>query len=377
MTSGSRRIVVAVDSFKGTIGARAAAEAIREGWLATRPGDEVRLRPMADGGEGTLETVAASLPEARRRLVAVRGPLDDTVEAPLLEFEQGGLRTALVELAAICGLERFAPGEPVPGLRTHTLGVGEMLAAALDGGVERLLVALGGSSSTDAGTGLLRALGARVLDEAGRPAPLGAAGLPRIARIELDGLRPLPSGGVATIADVDSPATGPKGAAHVFGPQKGLTPGEVLAADADIARIAGLLGVDPAEAGTGAAGAVGLGLRAWGAARGPGARTVAVISGLAEAMAGADLVITGEGSFDAQSERGKAPALVAELADAARVPVALVAGRIASEAQTDRFLAAVSLTELAGGGEAAMAEPARHLRDAGALLAAGWVAPAL
>ncbi len=171
------------------------------------------------------------------------------------------------------------------------------------------------------------------------------------------------------LSDVTAPLLGTRGAAAVFGPQKGATPHDVAALDHGLARLAALLPADAAAPGAGAAGGTGFALLAWGAELVPGAARVAELIGLADAVAGARLVITGEGSFDAQSAQGKVPAHVAAIAAAHDVPVALVAGRVAAEADTSSFTAAVSLSELAGGSAAAMEDPARWLRDAGRRLA--------
>lgn len=335
-TSTPPRIVIAPDSFKGTITAEDAARAIADGWRSRRPGDELVPKPMADGGEGTAAVAAASVEE----------------------------NTALVELAVTSGLALLK--SPAP-LTAGTYGFGAQIAQALDAGASRLLLAIGGSSSTDGGAGMLTALGARLLDADGIPVAPGAGGLLDLARVDLSGMRPLPPGGAVVLSDVDNPATGPRGAAAVFGPQKGLHPDSFAAVDAALARLAALLGVDPTTPGTGAAGATGLALAAWGATSASGARVVADLIGLPAAIAGATLVITGEGRFDGQTASGKVADVVARLAVGAGVPVALVAGSI--EAPTDSFAAAADLTTLAGSAGEAMRHPVRWLREAGARLA--------
>ena len=216
---------------------------------------------------------------------------------------------------------------------------------------------------------MLTALGARFTDAAGTTIPLGARGLDTVAAADLSALRPLPAKGVLVLSDVTNPLLGTFGSAAVFGPQKGLGEAAVLRANAGLARLARLLPADPRTPGAGAAGGVGFGLLAWGARLVPGAAEVAELVDLRGALAAASVVVTGEGSFDGQSAAGKAPTHVAALAAEAGVPVALVAGRISPDADTSAFAESVSLTELAGSGAAAIADPARWLREAGAALA--------
>ena len=372
--SGIPRVVVAIDSFKGSIGAAAAARAIAAGWHATDPAATLELRPMADGGEGTLEAFAAAVPGARRVPVEVTGPAGTAVAASWLLLPAGHGGTAgtvgVVELASTSGIELL--GDRRRGLDADTSGFGHAIAAALDAGVDRLVLGIGSSSSTDGGIGMLRALGARVTDAAGREVAPGVRGLADIAAVDLSSLRPLPAGGAIVLSDVSNPLLGERGAAAVFGPQKGLDPRGVAVAEAGLARWSASVpgAASLAETpGAGAAGGTGFGLLAWGARLTPGAREVAELIGLAEAVAEAELVITGEGSFDGQSAAGKVPAFVAELAARAGAPAALVAGRIAADADTAAFAASVSLTERAGSADASLAEPARWLQEAGALLA--------
>ena len=383
-----RRIVIATDSFRGSISATAAAAALGEGWRSVRPGDDVVCIPMADGGEGTLEAVARAVPTARRMPLTVRGPAGRAVEASWLWVPTaagtagaGGAGaaaggTALVELASTSGIEHLR-GRLRP-LDADTFGLGEAIAAARRHGVERVVVGLGSSASTDGGAGMLTALGASFTDAAGRSIRSGGRGLADLATADLAGLAALPPGGVVVLSDVPNPLFGPVGAAAIFGPQKGATAVDVATLDAGLVRLAEVLGrssgaaartADPAAPGAGAAGGTGYGLLAWGAARRPGAPAVAELLGLPAAVAAASFVITGEGAFDAQSAAGKVPALVAALAEAAHVPAALVAGHIARGADLGRFAHAESLTALAGGAEGALADPARWLRHAGAALA--------
>ena len=364
------RVVLAPDSFKGSIAAAQVADALAEGWRTVDPSAEILARPMADGGEGTLDAFAAAIPGSTRMPVTVTGPHGRAVAAswlllPATHDAPNG--TAVVELASTSGIELL--GADLRPLDAHSVGFGEAIAAALSHGVSRLVLGIGSSSSTDGGTGMLTALGARFTDAAGTTIPLGARGLDTVASADLSGLPALPAGGVLVLSDVTNPLLGAFGSAAIFGPQKGLGEAALVRADAGLARLATLLPADPQTPGAGAAGGVGFGLLAWGARLVPGAGEVAELIDLRGALAAASVVVTGEGAFDGQSAAGKAPTHVATLAADAHVPVALVAGRISSDADTSAFAASVSLTALAGGAEAAMSAPAWWLRQAGAVLA--------
>lgn len=360
------KIVIAPDSFKGTLAARAASEALARGWLAVRPRDDVRIMPIADGGEGTLEALASA--GTVRHPVSVLHPTEPLggrrIDAEWLELPatRDAPRTGVVELAAGAGIElvdRLAP------LEAHTYGFGQLIADALDHGVERLLLGLGGSCSTDGGAGALLALGARLNDVDGSPVPLGVAGLEQIASAELAGMRAIPAAGAVVLSDVTNPLLGELGAAAVFGPQKGAGPDLVPRLDAALARWADLLPVSADAPGAGAAGGTGFAMIAWGAEISSGAAMVAKATSLESELTGAELVITGEGSYDAQSAAGKAPSVVAGIAERLGVRVAIVAGR-ASVNGPGRVL---SLTELAGSADEAMARTAHWLEVAGQRLA--------
>ncbi|GAA5087681.1 glycerate kinase [Microbacterium yannicii] len=368
----ARTIVIAPDSFKGTIGAAAAAAALAAGWRRESPSDDVRLLPMADGGEGTVDAFAAAVPDARRMPVTVTGPEGAPVAAswvllpPSPDAPRG---TGVVELANTSGIELLGTPPRLRAFDAHTRGFGEAIADALAHGVSRLVLGIGSSSSTEGGTGMLTALGARFADAAGSPIADGARGLGALSAADLSGLAPLPSHGVTVLSDVTNPLLGARGAAAVFGPQKGARPADIGELDAGLARLAALVDADPDAAGAGAAGGTGFGLLAWGAQLVPGSAAVAELVGLDAAVAAASVVVTGEGSYDGQSAAGKVPAHVGALAAAASVPVALVAGRITTDADTSGFAATASLTALAGSSEAAMQDPARWLTEAGAVLA--------
>ena len=367
MTTGAR-VLIAPDSFKGTAGAADVARALAAGWASVCPDDELVLRPMADGGEGTLDAFALAVPGARRMPVAVTGPDDRPVAASWLLLPDG---TGVVELAGTSGITLLDPLRP---LDAHSTGFGQAIAAALRHGVDRLYLALGGSASTDAGVGALTALGGRFLDAAGRPVRAGGRGLAEVATVQLAGLPPLPPRGALILGDVSNPLLGTAGAAAVFGPQKGADPEQVAVLEAGLARLAGLLAVDPATPGAGAAGGTAFGLLAWGARLAAGSAAVGEALGVPAAVRGASVVITGEGRFDSQSAAGKVPSYLAGLATDAGVPALLVAGAIepgALAAQPGRFADAVSLTDLAGSAAEAMADPLRWLEVAAARLARG------
>lgn len=368
--SAPARVIIAPDSFKGTISAGDAARAIASGWHSVRPHDEILLRPMADGGEGTLDAFEMAVPDSIRMPVTVQGPDNNPVEAswlllPAHPGSPGG--TAVVELANTSGITLLDPLLP---LDAHTLGFGQAISAALDHGVQRLLLAIGGSSSSDGGVGALAALGAQFIDPTGRPIRLGNRGLGQLARIRLDEMRALPAGGAQILSDVNNPLLGPLGAAEVFGPQKGASPDQVDGIESGLQRLARLLPGFAESPGAGAAGGTGFGLLHWGATLTPGASAIGDAMGLADAVSGASVVITGEGRYDSQSAAGKVPSYLAGLAAASGATALLVAGDI--QAPSEQFATAVSLSRLAGSGAAAMADPRQWLRAAGAQLARGF-----
>ncbi|MEY9951348.1 glycerate kinase [Leifsonia sp. EB34] len=361
-------VVFAPDSFKGSATAAEVAAALAAGWSSVRPDDRVVLAPMADGGEGTLDAFEVAVPGSTRRPVRVTGPDGVPRDASWLLLPDG---TAVVELAETSGIGLMRALAPFDA---QTTGFGEAIAAALDAGATGLLLAIGGSASTDGGAGMLTALGARLLDADGRAVVPGNRGLAGIDRAEL-ALRALPARGARVLSDVTSPLLGPAGAAAVFGPQKGAAPADVPVLEAGLARFADALReagveVDPATPGAGAAGGTGFGLLAWGATIAPGSAAVGESLGLPVVVASANAVVTGEGRYDDQSAAGKVPEYVAGLARAAGIPALLAAGSIAAEPRG--FAGAASLSELAGGSAAAIADPLHWASAAGAALARGF-----
>ncbi len=327
------RVLVAPDKFRGTLTAAQASRAVEAGWLRTRPGDDLELVPMADGGEGTLEALVdgfgGTLHEEK-----VTGPTGESVTAPFgLAPTAGGL-VAVVEMARASGLALVREGRRDPR-RTTTRGTGELIGRALEHGPARVVVCIGGSATNDGGVGMAQALGGRFLDAAGGEVGPGGGSLVDLARIDLRALVARVGNRVPYVAasDVDNPLCGPRGATVVYGPQKGAGPEDVLLLDRALGHLAAVterdLGIDLRdEPGAGAAGGLGFGLMAFlGARLRPGVEVVMDAVGLRPALARADLVITGEGKLDAQSLSGKTVAGVLGAAAEAGVRAAVVCGR--------------------------------------------------
>ncbi|GBC87564.1 Glycerate 2-kinase [bacterium HR12] len=323
---------MAPDKFRGTLTAAEAASAIARGWRRARPDDRIEEVPVADGGEGTLDALLAAL-GGERRTERVTGPVGDPIDAPfgLADGPTGPI--GIVEMARASGLELVSPARRDP-LRSTTRGTGELILAAARAGAAEVLVCLGGSATTDGGAGMAEALGVSLTDAGGRPIGPGGLGLLQLARIDASGLDPLVRRlRVQACCDVDNPLTGPQGAARVFAPQKGATPEEVVLLDRALGHLAAVihrdLGIDVRNLpGAGAAGGLGAGLVAFlGARLRPGVQLVTEAVGLPERIERADLVITGEGTFDATSMRGKVPAGVLGLARAAGVRALVLCGR--------------------------------------------------
>jgi glycerate 2-kinase len=357
-------ILIAPDKFKGSLTAPEAAKHVAAGLLRARPGIDAVMLPMADGGDGTVDAaVAAGF--ARRRAV-VTGPTGERVTA---SYAVRG-EDAVVELAEASGLRRL-PGGRLEPMTSGTFGTGELIGAAIDAGARRVVLGLGGSSSTDGGAGMAAALGARFLDSAGRELPPGGAALHDLAAVDASRLAGRLSGVAVVVAsDVDSPLLGPDGAAEVFAPQKGATPEQVRILESGLARLAAIvrrdLGADVADRpGAGAAGGAGFAAMAFCAATvEPGTAYLLDLLDFVGHLAGVDLVITGEGSLDSQTLRGKAPAGVARAAGRAGVPVVAVAGRcLLNEDQLRQagIRRAYALTDIEP-------DPARCMREPGPLL---------
>ena len=371
------KLVIAPDSFKESLSARAVAEAIAAGWARVYPDAELLLCPMADGGEGTVDALLSAT-GGKLQQTRVSGPLGDPVEAHwgLLPDAQ-----AIIEMAEASGLHRVEPGRrDVLAASSH--GTGELIRAALDAGVRRIVLGLGGSATNDGGAGLLAALGVRFLDREGQELPLGGAALARLSQIDLTGLDTrLAQVEVMVAADVDNPLCGPRGASAVFGPQKGASPEQVAQLDEALGHYADVMAATLGEdlrdfPGVGAAGGLGFAARAvLRAGFRPGVELVAELSGLAQAVQGADLVITGEGRLDGQSLHGKTPVGVARIARAAGVPVIALAGSLGDGYQrlyAEGIGAAFSLAPGPLSLEQAMQQAADQLSARAADLARLW-----
>ncbi|TFD12740.1 glycerate kinase [Cryobacterium sp. TMT1-2-2] len=359
-------IVIAPDSFKGSLSAAEAAAAMAEGardaGLALgRPDPQLILCPMADGGEGTLDAIAAVWGVLPRTMLTVDA-LGRSRWARYATSSDG--RTGLIEAAESNGLPLTADAQPQPQ-RADSFGVGLLARELLDEQVDEILLCVGGSASTDGGTGLLAGLGARFLDAAGKPVAPGGAGLAEIASIDLTGLHPRSREVSWRVAvDVNNPLCGTNGAAAVFGPQKGAQPNDVVELDAGLAHLAAIVLAETGEnmqgrPGAGAAGGMPATLvPLLHAELVPGSTLVADAVGLADKMARADLVLTGEGSFDSQSLGGKVAVAVARLAPTG-CPVVVIAGRVALS-PADTAASGVSAAFSIAGGPATLDDLQEH-----------------
>ncbi|WP_027211213.1 glycerate kinase [Burkholderia sp. WSM2232] len=325
-------VVIAPDSFKGSLSAEQVAQAMAAGVRRARPDAEVRICPMADGGEGTLEAMLTRGGE--RRTLSVRG-----AAGPLREALTGILAdgSAIVETAEIVGItDPVGMGVPVEARSTR--GMGEAIGALLDAGVRRFFVALGGSSTNDGGAGLLAGLGLQLFDAQDNELQPTPEQLARVARVDASQLDArLADTQFVGMSDVDNPLTGEHGATAVFGPQKGVQPDQVETIDAALAHYADLLEAALGRTarnlpGAGAAGGLGFALHMLGAQFEPGAETVARELGLDAALEGANWLITGEGRSDVQTLHGKAPFIACRHAQTAGVPATLLSGAVDSAA---------------------------------------------
>ncbi len=345
------KIVVCPDSFKECAPAARVAAAIAAGCRRAQPQAEVLELPLADGGEGTVAALVAATAGQTVRC-RVTGPLGEPVEAAYGLLGDG--QTAVLEMAAASGLELVPAARRDPGVTT-TRGTGELVRDALGRGARELLLGIGGSATNDGGSGLATALGVRFLDSAGHELPPGGLALARLARLDRSGLEPrLAEVTVRVACDVDNPLLGERGASRVYGPQKGASPEMVEQLDAALANYAEVvlrdLGRDIREVpGAGAAGGLGAGLLAFcGATLSSGIDLVLDAVGFEAHLAGADLVITGEGRLDEQTLQGKTISGVLRRAQAMRVPVVALAGAVTGDPAAYRaagLLAAFGITQ--------------------------------
>ena len=332
------RVLVAPQEFKGSLASVEAAHCIAEGVRRALPDAEIDPAPLADGGPGTVDALVRAA-DGRFSTARVEGPLGAPVDARWGRIGDG--RAAVIEMAAAAGLSLLREEELDPR-RASTFGVGQLIWHALEAGVERILIGVGGSATNDGGAGMASALGARLLDDAGAPLPPGGAPLARLSRIDAAGLDPrIAAARIQVLCDVRNPLLGPDGASAVYGPQKGADPACIAELDAALANYAGVverdLGISIAGlAGGGAAGGLAAGLAAvCGAELVGGFDAVAAAIDLAERIAQADLIITGEGRLDFQSAWGKATAGVAALAGQSGTPCLAVVGSRSGEPAAD------------------------------------------
>ena len=329
------KIVIALDSFKESLTAAAACDAVARGFRAVLPQAAYHCVPMADGGEGTTAALVAARGGAWRD-VLVQDPLARPVTARYGRLPDG---SAVMEMAEAAGLHLLAPAERDPRL-TSTFGVGEMLRHALADGARHIILGIGGSATNDGGAGMLQALGARLLDADGRELPRGGAALARLHRADLSGLHPaLQTVTLDVACDVNNPLCGANGASAIFGPQKGADATTVAELDAALAHYAAVLTASGLpdrreQPGAGAAGGLGYALALLGANLTSGIGLVMQAAGLAAALQDADLVITGEGRLDGQTRLGKVPLGVLRLAQQHGVPVIALAGVLGAGAET-------------------------------------------
>lgn len=367
LSSTGVRVVIAPDKFAGTLTAVEAARAIAAGWHRRAPGDMLSLVPMSDGGPGFVDVLHSAL-GGELRMVTVAGPYGDPTPLTLLIVDD----VAYIESAQAVGLHLTTPDRRRPEAAT-TVGVGEAIRAAVDGGARQIVVGLGGSGTNDGGAGLLAALGATAV---GGDLSCGPAGLASLESVDVAPARELLAGVDLVLAtDVENPLLGIVGATKTFGPQKGLAEERLVAVDGWLQRLASLADRKLADAkGAGAAGGLGYALLLLGGVRTPGVDVVADAIGLRSVLASADLVITGEGEFDVTSRAGKVPYGVAALAADALVPCVVLAGRVSIGAREMRAIgveSAYALVDLVGE-QRALGEPAGALADLAERIARTW-----
>jgi glycerate kinase len=370
------RVVLAPDKFKGSLTAAEVAEALAAGMLDVLPGLETIMLPVADGGDGTVAAALSAGFDAV--IVDAVGPTGEQVRA---SYAMDG-DVAVVELAAVVGLGKLPDGRLNP-LESSTYGLGLVIADAVRRGAAQIVLGLGGSASTDGGAGMVQALGARLLDAHGHDLPPGGGHLVHLERLDLAPLRDtVGTVRIIVASDVENPLHGPHGAAAIFGPQKGATPQQVAELERGLRHLSQLVsdatGREDAErAGAGAAGGAGFAaLALLDAEIKPGIELILDLIEFDRRIAGADLVVTGEGSLDAQSLAGKAPVGVARAAARAGIAVVAVAGRLQLSPTRLReagIAAAYPLTDLEPDLDRCIANASPLLRRTGAQVAKDWL----
>ena len=354
------RILIAPDSFKGSATSAQVAHALAAGWISQRPDDQIVIAPFADGGEGTLTVIESVNPDVRVMPIRVQGATGIEHDSYWL-MVNGDI--AFIEMAALCGITTVEKLDP---LGAHSFGLGQAIKAALENeNVNEILIAIGGSASTDGGLGALDALGYRAVDLDGQEVKKGGGELHNISAIDRAAEIRHVARGIKILIDVHSPLTGEDGAAFIFAPQKGADADQVLQLDRGLTHLLDILQVED-RPGFGAAGGVACGLSVLlGATIVSGVETIAQTIGLEEKIAESDCVITGEGSFDHQSFAGKAVGYLLELAGKSNRPVMIACGVNKNESAPT----IVSLVELAPTVESAIAESQRWLHECGKILA--------
>jgi glycerate kinase len=325
------KIAIAPDSFKECLTAAEVARALAEGVRRTLPDAEIACVPMADGGEGTVDALVAAT-EGQIVELEATGPMGEPVSTRYGLLGDG--TSAVIEMAAASGLPLVPPSHRNPLVAT-TYGTGELIRDALDRGVSDIIIGIGGSATNDGGAGMAQALGVSLRDSEGNELARGGAALSQLASVDLSGRHPrLGECTIQVACDVDNPLCGPNGASCTYGPQKGATPEMVEELDAALRRFGDVIETQLGTAvldvpGAGAAGGLGAGLMAFaGGVLRPGVEIVAEACGLNDRIAGADLVITGEGRIDSQTPFGKTPAGVAKVARELGIPVVAIAGSL-------------------------------------------------
>jgi glycerate 2-kinase len=371
-------VVVAPDKFKGTLTAAQVAGHLAAGLERVSPGLGIVQVPVADGGDGTID--AAEAAGYRRIEMGVRGPTGKSITAAFA-FADG---TAIVEAAAACGLTLLSDGAPAP-LTAHSRGVGELILAAARMRAKRIMLGLGGVATTDGGSGMVRAFGARLLDASGVELASGGAALAQLEHLDVAKLRDLSGIEFVVAGDVDNPLLGPYGAAAVYAPQKGATPADVVVLEEGLTRWADVVestlgtpyGAFRDVPGAGAAGGLGFAALAFlGATIAPGIELMLDLLSFGSHLDNAHLVITGEGALDTQTLHGKAPVGVARATSASGIPVVAVCG-ICSLSPDQLRAAGISqayaLTDLEPDVERCRANPGPLLEAIAAQIAADWL----
>ncbi|MCH7383751.1 glycerate kinase [Acinetobacter dispersus] len=330
------KVVIAPDSFKDSLSAHGIAQAIALGWQQVFPDAEIIQCPMADGGEGSIQAVL-EVCSGQWHEQMVQGPLGEAVLAKWGWLD--AKKIAIIEMAQASGIQLLLPSQR-DACHSSTYGTGQLILAALDAGAKQIILTIGGSATNDAGSGLLNALGAKFLDADHQVLPAGGIALQNLALIDLENFDSrIQQTKFLLAADVTNPLCGPNGASHIFGPQKGASPQQVLALDQALSHFADItaqsFGFDQRnEAGAGAAGGLGFAAKTFLKAEfRSGVEVIAELNRLAEKIQGADWVITGEGKFDEQTLNGKTPFGVAKIAQSANIPVIAIAGTLGENYQ--------------------------------------------